>query len=113
MHWDFGGLEKAPASAHMRELIGVHIKQASLRGTGQVVVQHYRRQSMASTDVQPAAEPADPIQPLLVRTGTAARNAHRQALLKAKFSICGPSNGEAWSTGPITNALRCTRSMYA
>jgi D-alanyl-D-alanine carboxypeptidase len=65
-----GGHSSFERDAHMRELIGVHIKQASLRGTGQVIVQHYRRQSMASVDVQPAAEPADPIQPLLVRTAT-------------------------------------------
>ena len=65
-----GGHSSFERDAHMRELISVHIKQASLRGTGRVVVQHDRHQSLASADVPPAAEPADPIRPLIVKTVT-------------------------------------------
>ena len=62
-----GGHSSFERDAHMRELISVHIKQASLRGTGRVIVQHDRHQSMASADVQPAAERAE-IRPLIVKT---------------------------------------------
>ena len=62
-----GGHSSFERDAHMRELISVHIKQASLRGTGRVIVQHDRGQSMASADVLPAAEPAE-IRPLIVKT---------------------------------------------
>ena len=54
-----GGHSSFERDAHMRELISVHIKQAFFRGTGRVIVQHDRRQSMASADVLPAAEPAE------------------------------------------------------
>jgi D-alanyl-D-alanine carboxypeptidase len=62
-----GGHSSIERDAHMRELISVHIKQASLRGSRPVVVQHDRHQSLASADVPPAAEPAD-IQPLIEKT---------------------------------------------
>jgi D-alanyl-D-alanine carboxypeptidase len=62
-----GGHSSLERDAHMRELISVHIKQASLRGTGPVIVQHDRHQSLASADVPPAAEPAD-IRPLIEKT---------------------------------------------
>jgi D-alanyl-D-alanine carboxypeptidase len=65
-----GGHSSFERDADMRKLISVHIKQASLRGTGRVVVQHDWHQSIASVDVQPAAEPADPIQPPIVSTVT-------------------------------------------
>ena len=58
-----GGHSSLERDAHMRELISVHIKQASLRGTGPVIVKHDQHQSLASADVPPAAEPADPIRP--------------------------------------------------
>jgi D-alanyl-D-alanine carboxypeptidase len=58
-----GGHSSFERDAHMRELISVHIKQASLRGTAPVIVEQVRHQSIASADVQPAAEPTDPIQP--------------------------------------------------
>jgi D-alanyl-D-alanine carboxypeptidase len=60
-----GGHSSFERDAHMRELISVHIKQASLRGTAPVIVEHDRRQSIASADAQPAAEPADPIRPTI------------------------------------------------
>jgi D-alanyl-D-alanine carboxypeptidase len=62
-----GGHSSFERDAHMRELISVHIKQASLRGTGPVVVQHARHESLASADVPPAAEPAE-IRPPIVKT---------------------------------------------
>jgi D-alanyl-D-alanine carboxypeptidase len=65
-----GGHSSFERDADMRKLISVHIKQASLRGTGRVIVQHDWHQSIASADVQPAAEPADPIQPPIVSTVT-------------------------------------------
>jgi D-alanyl-D-alanine carboxypeptidase len=54
-----GGHSSFERDARMRELISVHIKQASLRGTRRLVVQQDRHQSMASADVPPAAEPAE------------------------------------------------------
>jgi D-alanyl-D-alanine carboxypeptidase len=65
-----GGHSSFERDAEMRKLISVHIKQASLRGTGRVIVEHDWHQSIASVDVQPAAEPADPIQPPIVSTVT-------------------------------------------
>jgi D-alanyl-D-alanine carboxypeptidase len=62
-----GGRSSLERDAHMRELISVHIKQASLRRTEPVVVQHARHQSLASADVPPAAEPAE-IRPLIAKT---------------------------------------------
>src|ERR1700747_1992416 len=41
-----GGHSSFGRDAHMRELISVHIKQASLRGTAPVIVQQLRRQSI-------------------------------------------------------------------
>ena len=63
-----GGHSSFERDAHMRELISVHIKQAALRRTGPVIVQHGQHQSLASADALPAVEPADPIRPLIVKT---------------------------------------------
>jgi D-alanyl-D-alanine carboxypeptidase len=63
-----GGHSSFERDAHMRELISVHIKQASFRRTVPVIVQHDQHPSLASADAPPAVEPADPIRPLIVKT---------------------------------------------
>ena len=80
-----GGHSSFERDAHMRELISVHIKQASLRGTGRVVVQHDRHQSLASADVPPAAEPAE-IRPLTVTLQAAPEQSRSSAELPALLS---------------------------
>jgi D-alanyl-D-alanine carboxypeptidase len=53
-----GGHSSFERDAHMRELISVHIKQAALRRTGPVIVQHDQHQSLASADPT-GSRPAD------------------------------------------------------
>ena len=84
-----GGHSSLERDAHMRELISVHIKQASLRGTGPVVVKQDRHQSLTSADVPPAAEPADPIRPTVTLQAAPEQSrssAQLQALLSSDAS---------------------------
>jgi D-alanyl-D-alanine carboxypeptidase len=82
-----GGHSSFERDAHMRELISVHIKQASLRGTAPVIVEQVRHQSMASADVQPAAEPAAPIQPTVTLQA-----APEQSRSSAELPVLVPSD---------------------
>src|SRR5271156_1128457 len=85
-----GGYSSFERDAHMRELISVHIKQASLRGTGPVVAKHDRHQSLVLADVPPAAEPADPIRPT-VTLQAAPEQSRSSAELPALLSSDAPN----------------------
>ena len=100
-----GGHSSLERDAHMRELISVHIKQASLRGTGPVVVKHDRHQSLTSADVPPAAEPADPIRPT-VTLQAAPEQSRSSAQLQALLSSDAPDQP---SSASHPNAQVATR----
>jgi D-alanyl-D-alanine carboxypeptidase len=99
-----GGYSSFERDAHMRDLISVHIKQASLRGTVRVVVQHDRHQSLASADVPPAAEPAE-IRPA-VTLQAAPEQSRSSAQLPALLSSDAPDQP---SSASHPNAQVATR----
>src|SRR5271156_994247 len=100
-----GGYSSFERDAHMRELISVHIKQASLRGTGPVVAKHDRHQSLVLADVPPAAEPADPIRPT-VTLQAAPEQSRSSAELPALLSSDAPDQP---SSASHPNAQVATR----
>jgi D-alanyl-D-alanine carboxypeptidase len=65
-----GGHSSLERDAHMRELIGAYINKTAFRRSAPVIAEHQHHQSLALAGPPVAADPADPIRPLIVTTIT-------------------------------------------
>ena len=107
-----GGRSAFQRDAHMRELIGAHIKEASLHRTAPMIAEDTTQREPPAAKAAPAAAPAvraaagstDPLQPLLVKTVSYRVAPNQTAALTPMPTLVPAAAPAAPAQQPVTQA---------